>query len=89
MSDLVTVKAARPHSNDYGDAREQAVGDSYTVSKSVAASLLAGGWIDNFKGKAGVGKNEVHGRAGTGKSVKGAGRKGSDKGRQQGDAFSD
>ena len=78
MSDLVTVKAARPHSNDYGDVREKAVGDSYTVSKLVAASLLAGGWIDNFKGKAGVGnKVRVSRGPGTGKSA-GATGQGSD-----------
>lgn len=54
----ITVTAARPHSNEYGDTFAKDKGDKYDVPATVAESLLAGGWVDNFKRKS-KGKTDV------------------------------
>lgn len=79
--DSITVIAARPHSNEYGENFDKDKGDTYDVPATVAASLLAGGWVENYKrktkGKANVNANGVSRGEATGTSA-GATGKGSD-----------
>lgn len=67
--DSITVTAARPHSNEFGETREKAVGDSYDVPTSVAESLLASGWVEKFEGATDENANGVSRGKATGKGA--------------------
>jgi hypothetical protein len=76
MTDLIEVTVARPHQNEFGDSFDKATGESYLVPISVALGLFASGWIEDFKGRIDVSKNDVPGRQGTGPRAGAAGKGG-------------
>lgn len=72
--DKITVTAAKPHQNDFGDKFSKETGDTYEVTADVAASLHAAGWIADYEGMPDGIANEVSRRKRAGKSSGAAGK---------------